>query len=293
MCYFPSRNWFPARFTWAFPSTKCLLQTNLKLRLRNRFHVRPVYCSTVPSIAATAPWAGEPEYRYGGHIDTADQTEATHIEWFLITRFVYSIGVLLRKDAGTACNSELNLRCCLMLYRFNGDTALDAMTSSSDYHSSLRGQHSSKLAQGTTPRAAPSKLTEDQLLLLQQQWSQKHPRLRSDQRSARSTRSSVSGVQYSRVFSRPVSSSCAGRCPTPQFEAPGSIHPPLPNTSTATYGNTISNGDLGSAGFASSAAVQQQQQQQQQEVLLQPRLTVWRRADVGTGEEGWSRRGGC
>lgn len=49
-----------------------------------------------------------------------------------------------------------------------------------------------------------TKLTEQQLLLLQQQWATTAPRIRSDQRS---NSSSVSGVQYSRISRQGYTSS--------------------------------------------------------------------------------------
>lgn len=161
----------------------------------------------------------------------------------------------------------------------------------SDYQ--YRGQPASQQWAGgsITPspaHAAPSKLTEEQLLLLQQQWSQRSRRLRSDQRSACSARSSVSGVQYSRVTAgrRPVSSSCAGRVPTtPFFEKPVGMNLPAPaalstapqHTSTPTEKVFFSRADEAS-GFTAAGLLQPP---------LQPKLIVRRRtdADVGTGEQ--------
>lgn len=71
------------------------------------------------------------------------------------------------------------------------------MSQISDLQSHQRGtspsQHSS------TPYAASTKLTEQQLLLLQQQWAQTSPRHRSDQTSLCWNRSLISGLQFSRV----------------------------------------------------------------------------------------------
>ena len=160
----------------------------------------------------------------------------------------------------------------------------------SDYQ--YRGPPASQQWAGgsTTPsnpaRAAPSKLTEEQLLLLQQQWSQRSRRLRSDQRSACSARSSVSRVQYSRVTAgmRPVSSSCAGRVPTTSFfETPVGKHLPPPtalrsapqHTSTPTE-KVFKRADE-AACFTAAGLLQPP---------LQPKLIVRRRtdADAGIGE---------
>jgi hypothetical protein len=138
------------------------------------------------------------------------------------------------------------------------------------------------------PRSTPSKLTEEQLLLLQQQWSQRARKLRSDQRSACSARSSVSGVQYSRVTAgmRPVSSSCAGRSPASFFETPGvSTHLPTPTAlrsapqyHTAALPEKVFSGADDAAAFTAAGLLQPP---------LHPKLIVRRRtdADVGTGEQ--------
>jgi hypothetical protein len=86
-----------------------------------------------------------------------------------------------------------------------------------------------------------SRLTERQLLLLQQQCQQATPSpyAASSQCSSRNRPRSISGFSYSNVGSRPRSSSCSGRPPYPL--PPHPLHPAsYAGLAPSTYKGTLS-----------------------------------------------------